>query len=86
MQQRAVLDRIVDGAHAVLLLGDEEREVVVPVNSLPSGTTEGTWLLVRFEGEQLVEAVADASETERVRRRVENKMQRLKARGRRRSP
>lgn len=59
--------------------------MVVPVSSLPPDTAEGTWLLVRLEGEQLVEAVHDAGETERVRQRLQDKMQKLRERGRRRS-
>jgi hypothetical protein len=42
----AVVDRIEDGRHAVLLLGPHEAELVVDVSLLPEGTVEGDWLRV----------------------------------------
>lgn len=33
--EQAVIDRIEDGQHAVLLVGEEEREQIVPVAALP---------------------------------------------------
>ena len=41
---RAVVDRIVDGAIAVLLVGDDEVELTVPVERLPQGAGEGSVL------------------------------------------
>jgi hypothetical protein len=43
---RAVVDRIVDGATAVLLVGPDEREAHVDARLLPGGATDGTWLVV----------------------------------------
>jgi hypothetical protein len=43
---RAVVDRIVDHATAVLLVGPDEREVHVDPDVLPDGATDGTWLVV----------------------------------------
>lgn len=37
----AVVDRVVDGRSAVLLVGDDEQELVVPIALLPDGTGEG---------------------------------------------
>jgi predicted O-methyltransferase YrrM len=82
MNQKAVIDRIVDGRHAVLLVGGVETERVVPVDQLPAGAREGAWLRVRFEGDQLVEAALDPKETERARQRVGDKMAQLRARPR----
>mgnify|MGYP001230767829 FL=1 len=81
MWQQAVIDRIVDGRHAVLLVGEEEVEKVVPRECLPEGSAPGTWLRVRFEGERLVEAVIDEAETERARARVQEKLAALRRRG-----
>jgi hypothetical protein len=39
-----VVDRIVDGRHAVLLVGPDEVELVVDVGVLPDGVGEGDWL------------------------------------------
>lgn len=43
----AVIDRIAEGK-AVLLIGSEESPVYVPVDVLPEGAKEGTWLDVDF--------------------------------------
>lgn len=78
----AVIDRIVDGRHAVLIVGDDQRQVTVPATSLPDGASEGMWLRVRFDGDELVDVQVDLEETERVRQRVSAKMERLRQRGR----
>jgi hypothetical protein len=39
----AVLDRIVDGRLAVLLVGPDEVELVLDASSLPEGAVEGDW-------------------------------------------
>lgn len=83
MEEQAVIDRFVDDAHAVLLVGEQEIERIVPVTALPPGAQPGAWLNVRFDGDTLVEAVIDAAETERVRERLSEKMDRLRSRGRR---
>ena len=43
----AVVDRISDGI-AVLLFGEEESQINLPVEFLPEGTREGQWLDVEF--------------------------------------
>jgi hypothetical protein len=67
-KQKAVIDRIVDGEHAVLLVGEEQVEYIVPVRMLPTDTAPGTWLRVRFSDGQLVEAAVDNEETEQSKR------------------
>jgi hypothetical protein len=83
MAEKAVLDRVVDGQYAVLLVGEAGVEHVIPVDSLPEGTRPGTWLRVQFEDDVLVDAVVDVEETERVKKRIEEKLARLRQRGRR---
>jgi hypothetical protein len=82
MEEKAVVDRIVDGEHAVLLVGEAQAERVVPVSQLPSGAREGSWLRARFEGEVPIEAPLDPEETERARARIAGKLERLRRRGR----
>jgi hypothetical protein len=43
---RAVVDRIVDGSTAVLLVGPDEREAHVEAGVLPEGASDGTWLVI----------------------------------------
>lgn len=69
---KAVLDRIVDGDKAVLLVGEEEEERLVDVADLPDvdgqQVQEGSWLLIDETGaltydseqtEQRTESMAD---------------------------
>ncbi len=48
---KAVIDRIVDGV-AVMLLGEDEHKVEIPVALLPEGAREGSWLKVSLELDQ----------------------------------
>ncbi len=43
---RAVIDRIVDGDTAVLLVGPTEDPLHVPMEALPEGASEGDWLVL----------------------------------------
>lgn len=77
---KAVVDRIVDGRTAVLLVGDDEREMPVPVETLPEGVREGSWL--RFDPQD-GSFQLDEEETARRRAAVQDKLARLRQRGRR---
>ena len=44
---KAVIDRI-ENDTAVILFGDDEVVLDVPLHQLPDGVTEGTWLRVNF--------------------------------------
>ena len=80
--EKAVIDRIVDGKIAVILVGDNEREHHYPADRLPAGTGEGTWLRVQIEGGEIVSLEVDQEETEIVRRRIQEKMDKLRRRHR----
>ncbi len=43
---RAIVDRIVDGRTAVLLVDPDEVELLLPADVLPEGATEGTWVVL----------------------------------------
>ncbi|GBD11871.1 hypothetical protein HRbin23_01551 [bacterium HR23] len=82
MKEKAVIDRI-EGSLAVLLVGEEEREMVVPLAHLPQGVEAGDWLRVEMEEGRLVGATLDPQETQARRQRIQAKLQRLLERGRR---
>jgi hypothetical protein len=82
MEEHAVVDRIEDDTQAVLLVGDSETERVVPAEGLPEGAGPGTWLRVRFDGSELVHCEVDTEQTEGVRSRISQKLDRLRRRGR----
>lgn len=44
---KAVIDRI-EADLAVLLVGEQQEMLNVPVYMLPEGATEGSWLIIRF--------------------------------------
>jgi hypothetical protein len=80
----AVVDRIVDGEHAVLIVGDPpELEVITPVARLPRDVREGHWLEVVLEDGRVVGATIDRAATEAARDRVRLKLEKLRERGRR---
>lgn len=74
--ERAVVDRVEEGL-AVLLIGDEEHELTVPIEELPEGASPGVWLRVTLENGALTDAEVDAETTQARRARIHEKMQRL---------
>lgn len=84
MREVAAVDRIVEGRHAVLLVGDPpHREVTAPLDALPADVREGHWLRVELDADRLVSAEIDESATERARARARAKLDALRNRGRR---
>jgi hypothetical protein len=66
----AVIDRIEDGLHAVLLVGPDEVELVVDATLLPVGAAEGDWLRVGF--------VVDQERTDARRADLEDRMEQIR--------
>jgi hypothetical protein len=75
--ERAVIDRF-EGQSAVLLVGSEQRVVDVPRDRLPPDVQPGQWLQIRLDGKALIEATVDADATEAARRRIAEKLARLR--------
>lgn len=73
--QKAVIDRIEDGKHAVLLIGEDETERVLPVENLPEGVREGVWLILHEDGS----IVIDEAGTTQVKSRIQEKMALLRS-------
>jgi hypothetical protein len=74
---RAVVDRI-EGDLAVLLVGDDEREIHVAVAALPEGAEEGSWLRVRVDGDEVEVVELDPDATRAQRDRIDGKLERLR--------
>ncbi len=70
---KAVIDRF-EGDNAVVLFGDEEVKADIPRFLLPADAQEGSWLKVTFE--------TDHETTGERKERIENKLARLKSKGR----
>ena len=79
---RAVIDRIVDGEIAVILVGDDEQQFHYPAKNLPRGAREGSVLRVEVSCERIVALEVDRADTERTRQRIREKMEELRRRGR----
>ncbi len=86
METKAVIDRIEEGARAVLLVGEEEREFVLPAGQLPQGAAAGTWLRVQRTESELTVLGLDPREDEAVRQRIDAKLARLRNRASRLRP
>jgi hypothetical protein len=74
---RAVVDRI-EGALAVLLVGEQEHEVHLSVADLPEGAAAGAWVhLEMAEGTVTCTARDEAGEAE-ARQRVDDRLDRIR--------
>lgn len=77
MRKRAVIDRIVDGEHAVILVGNEEQEIVYPAKELPPAAEEGSVLQVIFINGVIEQIELNETDTEQTRKSVMEQMKRL---------
>jgi len=80
--EKAVIDRIVDRKTAVILVGEDQRQHHHPADELPEGAQEGSWSMVWVEDGKIVSMEMDREETDIVRGRVQQKLDRLRKRGR----
>ena len=74
---KAVIDRF-EGKFAILILGEDEQRLNVPIDRLPQGSREGTWLQIELKNGELVSVVMDDEETVNVKSRIEEKLARLR--------
>lgn len=76
--KKAVIDRIVDQKHVVLLIGDDEKEVNVSVDILPKGAIEGSIVQVELDDcDQVTKLILDEDETKEAKDRVASMMEKL---------
>lgn len=78
--EKAAVDRI-ESKLAVLLVGDDERRLNVPLSSLPKRVKEGDWLRIELRGHEVVQAEIDIEETQRRKQRVEGLLEKLRRKG-----
>lgn len=74
--EKAVIDRIDEGI-AVLLVGQSEEELHVPLNRLPPGVQAGDWLEVTIVNGQVKQAERDIEETCQRRGRIRANLDKL---------
>ncbi len=79
MKTTAVVDRL-EGENAILLVGDEQDRLIVPINDLPAGTKEGNWLQVEYADDRILSATLDLAATEAAKKSIADKMAKLRQR------
>ena len=77
MMIHAVVDRF-EGRFAVLIVEGQSKPVNVSIDKLPSGAKEGDHLRVAFQDNQLIEAHRDSEATDEARKRIKEKVERLR--------
>lgn len=77
-EDRAVLDRVVDGTTAVLLVGPAEDELHLPVGRLPDGAADGTWVILDLRTEPPCIVGIDHELTEARRTDLSSRLDRLR--------
>lgn len=82
MIEKAVIDRIVDGRIAVIIVGEQETQYEYPAIKLPEGAREGSWLKVTMGDGLITDITLDQQETDKVYYRIQSKMDKLRSRGR----
>jgi hypothetical protein len=75
---KAYLDRIVDNKHAIILVGDDEKEFIVPKEQLPESCTTGMWLQVKVDAGSITEIHIDHDETDQTAKRIQDKLAQLR--------
>ncbi|MGI2328673.1 DUF3006 domain-containing protein [Planococcus sp. YIM B11945] len=61
---KGMLDRIEDGAHAVIVMEEHGQEISVPVSQLPEGSHVHAWFSITIENETVVSILLDEKTTE----------------------
>lgn len=74
-----VIDRIIDGRIAVILLEEEKRQFDVPVAQLPADATPGSWLRLGLHADEIVSIELDVEMTQQMKERIHNKAARLRS-------
>lgn len=77
MLHSAVIDRF-EGELAVLVIAGQRDGVDVPRDRLPPGARPGQWLQIEMVEGQVVSATIDHDATAAARRRIEQKLGRLR--------
>jgi len=74
---KAVIDRF-EGDLAVLILEGSQERLNVARELLPKKSREGSWLQVEMEDGEGRKAVIDEEQTARAKKRIEEKLERLR--------
>jgi hypothetical protein len=73
MKTKAVVDRIEAGS-AVILVGEKQDRMVVPLANLPEEMKAGDWLQVDTKDDRIVSAAVDRMATDAAKQRIAEKI------------
>ncbi|MGJ9385552.1 DUF3006 domain-containing protein [Salipaludibacillus sp. CF4.18] len=79
MKHEGVLDRIVDGKFATILIEEIGEEFTLDVSELPDGSKEGMWFFITLSGDKIVSLEMNNKKTTDVENRVEEQLNRMRA-------
>lgn len=76
----AVVDRIVDSKHIVLLVEEEEKEYLIPISSLSNHFKEGDWVTVTFDNnDEIIDIQQNETKTIERQKTIQDKMALLRS-------
>lgn len=79
MKTVAVVDSI-SGDKASILISEKEVEKIISVDLLPEGSSEGDWLQIELDGNEIVNITLDRETTGNRKESIANKMEELRKR------
>ncbi len=79
MKTVAVVDSI-SGKKASILISEDEVEKIISVDLLPAGSSEGDWLQIELDGNEIVNITLDRETTGNRKESIANKMEELRKR------
>lgn len=75
----AYLDRFTEKNQALILVESLQKEYHVPTSSLPTGCSEGSWLLVEIQDDTILSLRLDEKKTSDMKTETHSRLQRLKS-------
>ena len=75
----AYLDRFTDTDQALILVEDLQKEFLVPVSNLPTGSQAGTWFVVDIQNDNITSLQINEKKTRDMQDDIKNRMQRLQS-------
>lgn len=81
MNTKAVIEKITEN-NLVLLVGEKEDEILISKDQIPPSIiyAVGDWLDIRMDNDNIEVLKVDQEETDKVKRRIQEKMERLRRR------
>jgi hypothetical protein len=79
MKTVAVVDSI-SGKKASILISEDEVEKIISVDLLPAGSSEGDWLQIELDGNEIVNITLDRETTGNRKESIAKKMEELRKR------